>query len=228
MAASHRDHIRKGRTEALSDGVIAIVITIIVLQLPVPESSAPEELAEFGRNLFIYLVAFFHVGIEWYKHRALLDRLPWLPRSVVLWNLVFLFFVSLVPLFTSWAMASPSELVPAVGYLLLTVLIEASFLGMGHCATVVGPQKELARLRLRERASELMVGALAVGVVAGVLIHWLFPGNYFVLIMGAPLLIVIVGTFGFARRHENLLDDDADDGPEGPAGPDGPAGPLES
>jgi len=92
----------KTRLEAFSDGVIAILITIMVLELKVPHGTSWEELHPTVFTLLLYMMSFIYLGIYWSNHHHLLhatDRV----NGAILWaNLHLLFWLSLVPFVTTW------------------------------------------------------------------------------------------------------------------------------
>src|SRR5438067_4821806 len=92
----------KGRLEAFSDGVIAIIITIMVLELKVPHGESLEDLKPLIPVFLSYLLSFVYVGIYWNKHHHTMQAV----RSVngkILWaNLHLLFWLSLIPFVTGW------------------------------------------------------------------------------------------------------------------------------
>jgi uncharacterized membrane protein len=92
----------KGRLEAFSDGVIAIIITIMVLELKVPHGESLEDLKPLIPVFLSYLLSFVYVGIYWNNHHHTMQAV----RSVngkILWaNLHLLFWLSLIPFVTGW------------------------------------------------------------------------------------------------------------------------------
>ena len=92
----------KARLEAFSDGVIAIIITIMVLELHVPHEATWEALLPLVPVALTYVLSFVYVGIYWNNHHHMLhaaDRI----NGAVLWaNLHLLFWLSLVPFVTGW------------------------------------------------------------------------------------------------------------------------------
>lgn len=94
--------MKKGRLEAFSDGVIAIIITIMVLELHVPHGDHISDLAPMLPVLFSYILSFVNVGIYWNNHHHMLyaaDRI----NGAVLWaNLHLLFWLSVIPFATAW------------------------------------------------------------------------------------------------------------------------------
>ena len=91
-----------GRLEAFSDGVIAIIITITVLELKVPHPAGLAGMRAVLPTLLVYLLSFSLTGIYWVNHHHLLHRTEEVDGPVLYGNLGFLFSLSLLPFFTSW------------------------------------------------------------------------------------------------------------------------------
>ncbi len=92
----------KGRLEAFSDGVIAIIITIMVLEIHVPEGHDLLDLVPVLPTLFGYLLSFVFVGIYWNNHHHMLQAVHKVNGRILWANLHLLFWLSLVPFGTSW------------------------------------------------------------------------------------------------------------------------------
>ncbi|MGH9968830.1 MAG: TMEM175 family protein [Pyrinomonadaceae bacterium] len=92
----------KGRMEAFSDGVIAIIITIMVLELKVPHDSSLSALAPLVPVLLSYVLSFVFLGIYWSNHHHLLHACQRVNGRVLWANLHLLFWLSLVPFVTAW------------------------------------------------------------------------------------------------------------------------------
>jgi uncharacterized membrane protein len=93
-----------GRLEAFSDGVIAVIITIMVLELHVPgrEISNATALHQELPLLVVYLLSFMQIGIYWVNHHYLLDDLDSVSHGILWANLALLFSLSLIPWATEW------------------------------------------------------------------------------------------------------------------------------
>jgi uncharacterized membrane protein len=103
--------MHKGRLEAFTDGVIAVIITIMVLELKLPhEATWPALLADLPVFLS-YVLSFAYVGIYWNNHHHMLQRVKHVNGKVLWANLFFLFWLSLFPFTTSWL--NESHPVPA-------------------------------------------------------------------------------------------------------------------
>jgi TMEM175 potassium channel family protein len=92
----------RGRLEAFSDGVIAILITIMVLELKVPHEPSLSALREIGPVFCAYLLSFVFVGIYWNNHHHMLHATTHVNGSVLWANLHLLFWLSLIPFATAW------------------------------------------------------------------------------------------------------------------------------
>ena len=108
--------ISKGRLEAFSDGVIAIIITIMVLNIPLPGKNDFSGVLNFVGAVFIYFLSFVVVGYFWNKHHMIFSHLKSISPKIIWYNLLFLFFLSLIPVFTKWVIYSPNAIVTAIGY----------------------------------------------------------------------------------------------------------------
>ena len=92
----------RGRLEAFSDGVLAIIITIMVLELRVPHGADPAALRPLVPVFLSYLLSFVFVGIYWSNHHHLLHAVRHVDGRILWANLHLLFWLSLVPFVTGW------------------------------------------------------------------------------------------------------------------------------
>jgi uncharacterized membrane protein len=129
--------MKKNRLEAFSDGVLAIIITIMVLELKVPHSAGIEALAQLFPVFLSYVLSFVYLGIYWNNHHHMLHASRKVTGSILWANLHLLFWLSLVPFATAWMgenqfAAAPSAiygavlLMAAIAYWILQQLIIAS------------------------------------------------------------------------------------------------------
>jgi uncharacterized membrane protein len=94
--------MNKGRLEAFSDGVIAIIITIMVLELHAPEGDDWSALRELAPTFLSYVLSFIYIGIYWNNHHHLWQAAKQVNGPVLWANLYLLFWLSLVPFVTGW------------------------------------------------------------------------------------------------------------------------------
>lgn len=94
--------MQKGRLEAFSDGVIAIIITIMVLEMKVPHGSDIETIKPLLPIFLSYLMSFIFIGIYWNNHHHMLHAVKRVTGNILWANLHLLFWLSLVPFVTGW------------------------------------------------------------------------------------------------------------------------------
>jgi uncharacterized membrane protein len=106
----------KGRMEAFSDGVIAIIITVMVLELKVPHEPTLEALRPVIPPLLTYTLSFINVGIYWNNHHHMLHATNRISGGVLWANLHLLFWLSLIPFTTGWMGENHFQPVPTAIY----------------------------------------------------------------------------------------------------------------
>ena len=115
-----RGAVRTSRLEAFSDGVLAIIITIMVLELKIPEGPSffgPEGLLHItGVGLLTYLLTFVYVGIYWNNHHHMFQLVGRVSGGVLWANLALLFCLSLFPFTTAWVDETHVAQIPVVVY----------------------------------------------------------------------------------------------------------------
>jgi len=108
--------MRTGRLEAFSDGVLAILITIMVLELKVPHGADWEALHQLFPALCAYVLSFVYIGIYWNNHHHMLHACDHVTGGMLWANLHLLFWLSLVPVATDWMGEHHSEPLPSAIY----------------------------------------------------------------------------------------------------------------
>jgi uncharacterized membrane protein len=108
--------MNKGRMEAFSDGVLAIIITIMVLELKVPSGDTLEALGPLKSVFLSYVLSFAYVGIYWNNHHHMLQTVKQVTGGILWANLHLLFWLSLLPVVTAWAGNNPHATWPAAVY----------------------------------------------------------------------------------------------------------------
>jgi len=180
----------KDRLIAFSDGVLAVVITIMVLELKAPPGARLADLAVAAPTLLAYVLSFIYVGIYWNNHHHFFTLVAKVGGGVLWANLHLLFWLSLIPFTTSWLGEHPSSagpaavygfslLMPAIAYYVLQNLL----IGRGR-----DENSELARALGRDLKGKLspvfyVIGIgisfvspyVAEGIYALVALAWLIP-----------------------------------------------------
>ena len=117
--------MKTGRLEAFSDGVLAIVITIMVLEMKAPEETDLKSLLETFPIFLSYLLSFIYLGIYWNNHHHLLQVTQKVNGKILWCNLHLLFWLSLIPFATSWIGENYTAALPIAlyGFILLMAAI---------------------------------------------------------------------------------------------------------
>ena len=108
--------MKKGRLEAFSDGVLAIIITIMVLDMKAPEDTTLGALAPVLPVFLSYVLSFIYVAIYWINHHHLFQATSRISTGVLWANMHLLFWLSLIPFVTSWLGENHLEPVPVAFY----------------------------------------------------------------------------------------------------------------
>jgi uncharacterized membrane protein len=119
--------MEKGRLEAFSDGVIAIIITIMVLELKVPHGSDWGTLLPLLPVFLCYVLSFLYVGIYWNNHHHLLKACRRVTSGIMWANLHLLFWLSLLPFVTGWMGENHFSLQPTLLYGIVLLLAAAAY-----------------------------------------------------------------------------------------------------
>ena len=180
--------MRTSRLEAFSDGVLAIIITIMVLELHVPEGTDWAALGASATGFLTYALSFVYVGIYWNNHHHMFQVVEQISGGVLWANLHLLFWLSLLPFSTGWMDESGFAQVPTIAYGINLLLAALAFytLQLTIFAGASGPRLKAALGRdLKGKLSPLMYltgialsfvePALAVVVFVFAALVWLVP-----------------------------------------------------
>ena len=187
----------KSRLEAFSDGVIAVIITIIVLEFKRPAGYALADLAELVPTFFSYVLSFVYVAIYWNNHHHMLHTVTRVNGAMLWANLHLLFWLSLVPFATDWMAEHRFAPAPTLVYGVLLLLSALAY-------TLL--QSTVIRLHGRESTLALAVGrdrkgkiSIVCYVVAIALASW-YP-------IASVALYVAVACLWFVpdRRIERVI-----------------------
>ena len=118
----------KGRLEAFSDGVLAIIITIMVLELAAPEGAELAALLPLAPKFLSYVLSFVFVGIYWNNHHHLLHAIQHVDGRVLWANMHLLFWLSLIPFATAWVGENRFAAWPVAVYGAVLLLAAIAFL----------------------------------------------------------------------------------------------------
>jgi len=188
----------KGRLEAFSDGVIAIIITIMVLEIKVPHEADLAALQGLLPIFLSYILSFINIGIYWNNHHHLLQTVHHVNGHILWANLHLLFWLSLVPFGTGWVGENHFATIPVaiygiilfwagVAYWILTQALIASH----------GKDSTLAIAIGKDIKGKISVAIYALGIALAFVNSWLGFGLY--------VLVAIIWFIPDRRIERNLV-----------------------
>lgn len=159
--------MNKTRLEAFSDGVLAIIITIMVLELKIPHGTDAAALAPLLPVFLSYVLSFIYLGIYWNNHHHLLQATKSVNGKILWANLHLLFWLSLIPFATGWMGENHFAPLPVALYGLILLCAACAYLGLQRSLIKSGgPDCRLARAvgnRWKENLSPTLYAA-AIGL----------------------------------------------------------------
>ena len=179
----------KNRLEAFSDGVIAIIITIMVLELKVPHTVELEGLKELVPVFLSYILSFVYVGIYWNNHHHLLHAAQRVSGPVLWANMHLLFWLSLIPFVTGWMGENHFAAIPVALYGVVLLMAATAYAVLVRALIGLhGTDSALAKAIGKDGKGYLSIVLYALGIViacwlplaacllyAAVAIMWLIP-----------------------------------------------------
>ncbi len=172
------------RLEAFSDGIIAVIITIMVLELKVPAPDGIAGMRAVLPTVFLYLLTFVQIGIYWVNHHYLVDEVETVSHGILWSNLMFLFSLSLFPFATDWigvkglssftaALYAAISIFPGLGFMALWAQIRKQSAAPAHASW--GKQIASVSLYLAAIPAAYYRPAASLVLIAIVAVLWLLP-----------------------------------------------------
>ncbi|MDR1013909.1 MAG: TMEM175 family protein [Coriobacteriales bacterium] len=189
--------MNKTRLEAFTDAVIAIVITVLVLELVAPESGSVAALWDLRYRFLVYLVSFLTLAIYWNNHHHLFQISRHVSGGVLWCNIVLLLFLSLFPFTTAWVNDHLLDRAPELLYGLTMLCADIVWLVMAKALVKEnGHNSEVAKALKGFGKSYLSIATIAVGLLVG----WFLPPATIVLCVASLAPWVVPD-----RRIERML-----------------------
>jgi len=169
----------KGRLEAFSDGVIAIIITIMVLEMKVPRGESFAALRPLLPVFLSYVLSFLYVGIYWNNHHHMLHATTRVTGSILWANLYLLFWLSLFPFATGWMGQNHFALPPSAlyGFVLLMAGI-AYFILQQAIIVSQGPTSVLRKAIGSDWKGKVSPILYVAGIVSSLFSSWMAQAIY--------------------------------------------------
>jgi len=164
----------KARLEAFSDGVIAILITIMVLEFRVPRGASWQVVEPLLPVFFTYVLSFVFLGIYWTNHHHMLHATTKINGAVLWANLHLLFWLSLTPFVTGWMGENDFAAMPTALYGVVLLLSGIAYtILLRTILAIEGPDSVLARAVGRDRKGNISLLLYAVGIPMAFINRWI-------------------------------------------------------
>lgn len=171
--------MNKGRLEAFSDGVIAIIITIMVLELKIPQGTDLSALQPLMPVFFAYVLSFVHVGIYWNNHHHLLHIAEKVNGAVLWANLHLLFWLSLTPVVAAWMGPHYRDPWPVATYGFILFMSSNAYYILVRCLLKLhGPDSLIGKAIKRDFKGKLSTFLYLVAMPLAFISPWLSLGCY--------------------------------------------------
>ncbi|WP_335965881.1 TMEM175 family protein [Galbibacter sp. PAP.153] len=189
--------MKTNRLEAFSDGVLAIVITIMVLEMKVPEGASWDHLSAVLPKFMSYLLSFVYLGIYWNNHHHLFQAIQRVNGKVLWSNLLLLFTLSLVPFTTAWMGENHFEKNPVILYGMNLLLCAIAYALLENASTGSDGKSSVIGSALTGKRKE---AASVVLYLIGIVLAVFYPS------MGISCFIVVAAIWLIPdKRIENQL-----------------------
>jgi len=168
-----------GRVEAFTDGVIAIIITIMVLEIKTPHEATPTALLASLPILLTYLLSFVNVGIFWNNHHHMLHAADTVDGAALWANLFLLFWMSLVPFVIRWLDETGFQPLPTAAYGAVLAMASIGYLLLEWALVACnGPQSKLAIAVGHDRKALVSLALYAAGIALAFVHPWIAIAIY--------------------------------------------------
>ncbi|GAB4156900.1 MAG: TMEM175 family protein [Cyanobacteria bacterium J069] len=165
--------MEKGRMEAFSDGVIAIIITIMVLELKVPHGASFTELRPLIPVFLSYVLSFIYLGIYWNNHHHLIQAVRIVNGNVLWANLHLLFWLSLIPFVTGWMGENHFTSLPVAFYGIVLILSAIAYYILTRTLIACeGADSKLARAIGNDFKGKISVAIYAAAILLSFVNAW--------------------------------------------------------
>ncbi|MDB5931421.1 MAG: hypothetical protein JWR60_3128 [Polaromonas sp.] len=169
----------KGRLEAFSDGVIAIIITIMVLELKVPHGPELSDLSPLVPVFMSYVLSFVFVGIYWNNHHHMLHLANKVNGGIQWANLHLMFWLSLIPFVTSWLGENYFSALPVALYGTVLLMASCAYFLLAHCLIAEhGKDSKLALALGADYKGKVSVILYAAAIPLSFVNTWIAMGIY--------------------------------------------------
>ena len=186
--------MQKSRVEALTDGIIAIAATIMVLELGIPSAKGIAGLLEIRHTFLAYVISFFMIYIVWSMHHDLFRKAEYISRGAFMVNGVWIFILTLVPFTTAWVGSAPYDKLPEFLYPLNLLLWSIAFQWLDHEIVKDNPGIE------KDASTGLVIRSVMYGGFILCMILAMIKPILSIYVIGISTVVMFLWTFAGGRR----------------------------
>ena len=164
------EKMTKSRLEAFTDGVVAIVLTVLVLNIQIPDAPSLASLLSLTNTLVAYIGSFIFVAVIWVNHHRMMQMTEKINYRVIWANIFWLFWLTLCPAVTSWVGRNPNHFWPEFSYVVVFTMWSFSYgILSKQLIKANSPTSHVATILKRDQRSKLSM-LINLAVLAGVFI----------------------------------------------------------
>jgi uncharacterized membrane protein len=162
--------MNKSRLEAFTDAVIAIIMTILVLELKMPKNGSLEAIWDLRFQFMVYLISFLTLAIYWNNHHHMFQASCHVSGSVLWLNILIILFLSLFPFTTAWMSENVFERVPELMFAIIMLAADVIWLFLARALEKEnGPESAIAKSlnKIGYKKSAISIILILIGIIAG-------------------------------------------------------------
>lgn len=196
------------RLEAFSDGVMAIAITLMAFNIPLPKEFDITGIMDLLRAVAVLFVSFVVIGSQWVRHHNLFALCKEVNGKVLWRNILYLFFISLLPVFTKWIIENPAQVIPALGYDIVFCMVFITFHTMQNVVVSETENKKIKEINeLRNARTNkytwIIFGIATMSIIAIFVLSFFYPAVSIIFFIVLPVASSLINLWN--DRHELSL-----------------------
>lgn len=187
--------MNKTRVEAFTDAVLAIILTIMILEFKTPESFELSAILDQIPYLISYAIGYLFIGVAWYNHHYMFSKTRWITQNVYWANNIWMFTTSFIPVATAWVGRGLNEQGPEIFYFIVFLLWSVAYFYLSN--RLIRANEKDHQPKAAEAIRSMVIyrymsnwKLVSIQVIVSVLVLKFMPGLQMVIV---TLMIIFVG-----------------------------------
>jgi len=199
----------KHRFEFFSDGFMAILMTIMVIEIPVLKPFNIENIAILLQAILIFFISFFIVGWFWNKHHHLIDRTKVINNKIIWKNLLFFFFVALIPIFTKMIIENNADNMAIIAYDIVFLLANIFYFILAkECKKQISKEEReiinaIHKKRRKDKFAFALYSMFWIILIGLIILLIIYPILSIITFIVFPIVFALMNLFFDRDRHEH-------------------------